>query len=257
MYPRNSEHPKRLMKRALGVLLSLGLALAASRAAAIPLPRDALWLVVRSCVLAQRTVGTPFPCLQVLPATADAPGYAVLRVPDSSTHILVTPITHVPGLESPELLWDSAGVYWRAALASRRLVAEGAGGRVSADAVGLAVNSIETRSQDQLHIHAACFRPNVLAILRANAAPADPGWHPIRRLIGGERYWARAVTKDEFATANLFALLSTVPGAGGDLSRSKVLLVEAGNGFVIAVTRSSQRTVEHLIDDSCSGPATG
>lgn len=242
-----------MLMRRFSILLSLGLGLAASAAAA--LPRDALWLVVRSCVMAQRTIGTPFPCLKVQLPSGDVPGHAVLRAPGSATHVIVTPTVHVPGIEARELLRDSAGAYWRAALDSRRFVIEGAGGRVRLDAVGLALNSAETRSQDQLHIHAECFRPDVMASLRAHPPSPGSGWHPVRGTIDRERYLVRGVTHEELGSANLFGLLATVPGAGGDLSRSKVLLVEASDHLLLAVTRSSQRSIESLLDDGCTATA--
>ena len=244
--------PKMPMRRALYVLLSLGFGLVVVAAAALAMSRDALWLVVRSCVAAQAAFGRPFPCLEVRPERNGSPGYAVLRAPDSSTHIIVMPTTYIPGIESREVLQDGAGVYWRAALESRRFVVEGAGGRVREDAVGLALNSVETRSQDQLHIHAECFRPDVLAIVRLDPPSPGSGWHPLRAPIDHERYLARTVTRDELASGNVFGLLATLPGSGGDLSQSKVLLVEAGPVFILAVTRFSQESIESLVDENCS-----
>jgi CDP-diacylglycerol pyrophosphatase len=152
-----------LMRRA-ALLLSLSLGLLAFGAAALPLPRDALWLVVRSCAVAQTTIGSPFPCLKVDAGQGSDPGYAIVRAPDRSTHIILSPLVHIPGVESPELLRDGAGAYWRAAFAARRFVIESAGGRIRESAVGLASNSMDTRSQDQLHIMPSasgrtCSRP--------------------------------------------------------------------------------------------------
>ncbi|NNM74055.1 CDP-diacylglycerol diphosphatase [Enterovirga aerilata] len=239
------------MRRA-AILLSLGLGLLAFGAAALPLPRDALWLVVRSCIVAQNTIGSPFPCLKVDAGRGAEPGYAIVRAPDRSTHIIVTPLVHIAGVESPKVLRDGAGAYWRAAFAARRYVIESAGGRIGESAVGLALNSMDTRSQDQLHIHAECFRPDVMAALRADRVPPGSGWHPVRAVIDRERYLARAVSRDDLASGNLFEVVATLPGAGGDLSRSKVLLVEAGDHFILAATRSSRRSIENLLDHGCS-----
>lgn len=247
--------PGRIFAACLSVL---GL-MAAGGAAAVPLPRGALWVVVQSCVLAQRTVGHPFPCLDVKPVSGAEPGFAVLRAPDSSTHVIVTPIVHIPGIESPELRLPAAGSYWRAALDARRFVQEGAGRPIPVRAIGLAVNSARTRSQDQLHIHADCFRPEIAARLRAEASGASESWRPVRDTVGGERYFLRSVGTDELTSGNLFGLLARVPGAGGDLSGSKVLVVEgdAPGGFVVAVSRSGRTSIEAVLDRSCDAVGRG
>lgn len=237
--------------RRLSILLALGFGMAASAASALPLPRSALWLVVRSCVLAQEAIGRPFPCLEVELPRGTVPGYAVLRAPGSATHIIVTPTDHITGIEARELIRDGSGAYWRAALASRRYVGDGARGRVAGSAIGLAINSADTRSQDQLHIHAECFRPDVLAALRADPPSRNSDWHAVRGPIDRERYLARSVTPEELASDNLFALLAAMPGAAANLSRSKVLLIEAGDRFILAVTRNSRRSIESLLDDGC------
>ena len=238
--------------RRLSILLALGFGVAASGASALPLPRSALWLVVRSCVLAQETIGRPFPCLEVQLPRGTVPGYAVLRAPGSATHIIVTPTEHLAGIEARELMRDGAGAYWRAALDARRLVSEGARKHFPGSAVGLAINSVDTRSQDQLHIHAECFRPDVLEALRTDPPSRGSDWHAVRSLIDRERYVARSITREELASDNLFALLAGMPGAAANLSRSKVLLVEAGDRFILAVTRNSRRSIERLLDDECS-----
>ena len=62
------------------VLLSLALIVGASSARAA-IHREALWVVLQSCLVAQNTAGIPFPCLAVNLASNSAPGYAVLRAP--------------------------------------------------------------------------------------------------------------------------------------------------------------------------------
>ena len=240
-----------LMRRAF-IPLSLGLALLAFGAAALPLPRDALWLVVRSCIVAQETFGNPFPCLRVDAGQGAGPGYAIVRAPDRSTHIILTPLVHIPGIESPELLRDGGGAYWRAAFEARRYVVESAGGRIRERDVGLALNSMDTRSQDQLHIHAECFRPTVLATLRASAPPPNAGWGRLRATLEGEPYLLRTITRAELEATNLFALLAAMPGAGGDPARSKALLIEVGDLLLLAATRSSRRSIESLLDHGCA-----
>lgn len=219
------------------------------------LPRSALWAVVRSCVLAKASLGTPFPCLEVSPPTPGEPGFAVIRAPSHTTHIIVTPTDHIPGIESPLLLQPAAGAYWRAALAARRLVVEASNGRASLDAVGLALNSERTRSQDQLHIHAECVRPEILQAIRAQSGEIGAAWRVLAHPVDRERLFARTVTAATLASDNLFAILAEIPGIHGDLSHVTVLVVAAGGGeaerFHVIAGSSRSRTIEVYLDESC------
>lgn len=218
------------------------------------LPRSALWVVVRSCVLAKASLGTSFPCLEVSLPQSGEPGFAVIRAPGQTTHVIVTPTDQIPGIESPLLLRPSAGGYWRAALAARRFVVEASNGRASLDVVGLALNSERTRSQDQLHIHAECVRPDVLQAIRAQAGEIGPAWRPLSRPVDRDRLFARAVTAATIAHDNLFALLSELPGSGDDLSHVTALVVASGTDkdrFYMMAGSSRRRTIEGYLDESC------
>src|SRR4051812_33375657 len=76
------------------VLLLLALIVSASGARAA-IHRDALWFVLRSCVVAQNTAGIPFPCLAVNLASSTGPGYAVLRAPFNPRGVLVVPVEKI------------------------------------------------------------------------------------------------------------------------------------------------------------------
>lgn len=218
------------------------------------LPRSALWTVVRSCVLAKASLGTSFPCLEVSPPSAGEPGFAVIRAPGQATHIIVTPTDQITGIESPLLLQPQAGGYWRAALAARRFVVEASIGPASLDSVGLALNSERTRSQDQLHIHAECVRPDVLQAIRAQSGEIGPAWRPLPHTVDRERLFARTVTSATLAHDNLFALLAELPGIRGDLSHVTALVVPSGiepDRFYVMAGASRSRSIEGYLNESC------
>src|SRR3954447_13408159 len=127
------------------VLLLLALIVSASGARAA-IHRDALWFVLRSCVVAQNTAGIPFPCLAVNLASSTGPGYAVLRAPFNPPSVLVVPVEKIEGTESPILQPPEPRAYWQAALQSRRFVVDALGGRIPLTEVALAVNSSVGRS---------------------------------------------------------------------------------------------------------------
>jgi hypothetical protein len=129
-----------------------------------PLSRDALWLTVRSCIFIKQTLGLNGACTQISAA------YAVLRIPGSRTHTLVVPTSPVEGIESPLVRSALGQELWHAALDARKLVLEAVDGRIPIEAVGLAINSANSRTQDQLHIHVDCVQPEVRAALRERAS---------------------------------------------------------------------------------------
>lgn len=242
---------------ALALLAATLLAVTLGPARADLMPRSALWAVVRSCVLAKASLGTSFPCLEVSPPGQDEPGFAVIRAPGQTTHIIVTPTDRIPGIESPLVLKPPAGGYWRAALAARRFVVEASNGRAPLDVVGLALNSQRTRSQDQLHIHAECVRPDVLQAIRSQAGEIGPAWRLLPRPVDRDRLFARTITAATLAHDNLFALLAELPGLDGDISHVTALVVAAGGGtgeperFYVMAGSSRSRTIEGYLNESC------
>lgn len=237
-------------------LLSLALIAAASGASAA-IPRDALWVVLRSCVVAYKTAGIPFPCLAVNPASGTGPGYAVLKAPFSATRVLVMPLEKVEGLESPILQRADASAYWRAALDARRFVTEALEGRVSLSEVALAVNSSVGRSQDQLHIHLDCIQPSVRSAVQRHASAFTARWTPLKFPLEGARYFGMKVGASEVDRFNPFASLASLPGARKDLRATSLAVVSApasdpGGGFYVLAYRGRRSPVEKLLDPSCA-----
>jgi CDP-diacylglycerol pyrophosphatase len=80
------------------------------------------------------------------------------------------------------------------------------------DAVGITINSEVSRSQDQMHLHIDCIRPEVARTLAAYAPHLDEVWRPMTEALHGRKYWARRL--DDLESANPFRLLADgLPGA--------------------------------------------
>src|SRR5580700_11395305 len=122
-----------------GILLSIG-ALCANR--------DALREIVQDeCVVHWQQRHTAAPCERV------AETYAVLADRKGGAHFLLIPTRTVTGIESPEVRAHGALNYFESAWRAREVLNGAAGHSVPRDAVGMAVNQVRSRSQDQLHIH--------------------------------------------------------------------------------------------------------
>ena len=103
--------------------------------------------------------------------------YAVLKDQSGATQVLVIPTTRVTGIESPALLDPAAPNYWADAWQARHDVEQFAHREIPREDIALAVNSGYARSQDQLHIHVDCIRPDVRdAEYAMDHRPKVGGW---------------------------------------------------------------------------------
>lgn len=223
-------------------------------AARAELTRDTLRTVVRSCVLAKRSVGLPFPCREVELGSAGAPGYVVLQPPLSVSHMVVSPTADIAGIERPELRRPDASVYWQAALRARQLTVDALGGRVAVNEVGLAVNSAGGRTQDHLHIHIDCVQPRVLNLLRAHTREIGPGWAPFPVAIYDQRFFARRI--DAADGLNPFGELASLPGHPDPGAVAMALLSaptphRGEDGYVMMAAVGPSSHAEDLLDHSC------
>ena len=176
---------------------------------------DALWHIVHDrCVPDQQAHDLPAPC-----ALVDlAHGYVVLKDRTGATQFLLMPTAKVTGIEDAAILAPGAPNYFAAAWQSRDMVSQRAQQKLPRDDIGLVINSTHGRTQNQLHIHIDCLRPEVVAAVRAHAAAVGTAWAPFPVKLVGHPYLARRVASADLSGANPFTLLADgVPGARADM----------------------------------------
>jgi CDP-diacylglycerol pyrophosphatase len=218
--------------------------------------RDVLWVALQGCVLAKKAAGRSFPCLSVDLGDGTRPGTAVLRAPGQPTHTVVMPTDNVSGIEAPVLQGPRGAAYWRAALDARHFVSDVLQGRLPVAAVGLEVNSVGGRSQDQLHIHLDCMHRGVMAALKAHGGAVGETWAPFPVPLDDEHYMALRVPAGAVETFNPFAALARVPGWQGKLHDASFAAVSAdpdnpGAGMIVLAYRMPEASAEDLMDHSC------
>ena len=243
------------MRGTLVVATLLAFAAMPAAIAANPV-RDVLWVALQGCVLAKKAAGRSFPCLAVDLGDAARPGTAVLRAPGQPTHTVVMPTDSDSGIEASVLQGPRGAAYWRAALAARHYVSDALQGRLPASAVGLEVNSVGGRSQDQLHIHLDCMRRSVVAALKAHGDAVGESWAPFPVPLEEVPYVAMRVPADAMAAFNPFAALARVPGWQGRLHDASFAAVEADpgdprGGMILLAYREPEASAEYLMDHSC------
>ncbi len=210
-------------------------------------PRGALWSVVRTCQLAKTTLGIAAPCIDIR-SSYDGYSVAILRVPLSGAHLLVVPLTRIPGIEAPELRGPAGGAYLSAAWMARRDLHNGADVN-DWDSFGMAINSAKNRSQDQLHIHVDCLTTQARASFK-KLISTDDRW---KLLSNG--LWARVVHTEDLRVPNPFAMMSDVlpPSRDGlaaaNLGVAGVRFLNGTRGFVLLT--SNTMSLERILDVNC------
>ncbi len=249
---------------AIAAAAAIVLALLLSSTAVRAYDPNALWKIVNSqCVPNQQAHGDPNPCAAVDLKGGVQQGYAVLKDLHGPTQYLLIPTQRIVGIESPELLAPDAANYFAAAWNARGLVEKAVGRALPDDVLGLAVNSKLARTQNQLHIHIDCIRPDVRDTLIKLRAGIGETWTPLAAPVGGYGYSAMRMMGPALAGRNPFKLMADgVPGARNDMQLRTLVIVgmrfEAdAPGFVILQDRADVLHADfgagaRLLDHDCA-----
>lgn len=225
--------------------------------------RNALWKIVHDqCVVHQGQGAAPAPCEALDLRDGAGGGFAILKDRVGTAQYLLIPTARVSGIESPDLLAAGATNYWVAAWDERHLLDQRLDRALGRDDVGLAVNSMVGRTQDQLHIHIDCIRPDVKAALGSLGSAIGTQWSPLPAKLRGHSYWAMRVAGGELGASNPFALLADgMPSAKAEMGL-RTLVVTGGRfadgdeGFYVLTDRVDETTGdrasgEELLDHDC------
>ena len=179
-------------------------------------------IVLGKCVPDEVEAGKPAPC-----ATVDLAGrYAVLKDLVGASQYLLIPTDKVEGIEDPVLLQSGTPNYFEDAWQSRTLMDKSLGRPVPRDVVGLAINSVKGRSQNQLHIHIDCVRRGVLDTLVHDSGAIGTTWAPLPDKLAGHAYQAMRIEAVDLSGTSPFALLANgQPAVAGDMADETLVAV--------------------------------
>ena len=217
---------------------------------------NALWRVVHDlCVPDETSNHSPAPCVAVDLQN----GYAVLRDERGATQVLVIPTAKVTGIEDPVVLKPDAPNYWADAWEARHFVEQLSHRPIPRDDIGLAINSLYGRSQNQLHIHIDCLDPYAKRELDAALSRIGPAWVD-RVHLRYRDYRALWIPEASLATTNLFRrAVEGDPGVRRDMRLETLALLPetlptGARGFVLLEDRASignEGHAENLLDHRC------
>ncbi len=248
-----------LRKSALAAGMAVTALLLLTAGAPIDPARDRLRMIVQQqCLPLWLREHRADPCVSVNVGSADGSaidsGYAILHDRKGGAHFLLISTRSITGIESPELEEPEAPNYFDAAWRARELLASFLGHAVPRAAVGMALNSIRARSQDQLHIHIECLGRGIFTALVQNAQRIRPSWGEI--VLDGWTYQALRIDGRELGARNPVQLLAT--GVAADRARIGAFTVLVagmqyadGPGFVVLASDSAPGA-ELLLEASCA-----
>jgi CDP-diacylglycerol pyrophosphatase len=236
--------------------LVIGTLLGAAHGVAASFDENALWKIVHGlCVVDEKHLHSPAPCASVDLSGGEEAGSAILKDINGKTQFLLIPTRRVTGIEDPLIGTAASPNYWRAAWVARALVSKNAAKDLPREDIGMAINGVGSRTQDQLHIHVDCVRADVRAALQTGAAEIGDKWGDFRLL--GRVYRARRINGEE-PDPDPFRLLAedrpSSPLADDSLAVIGVRSSGGAPGFVLLAEKAphGKTHAENLLDHSCA-----
>ena len=214
---------------------------------------NALWQIIsEKCVPNQARSGNPAPCQQV----NTAQGYVTLKDLNGPLQYLLMPIEQITGMERPIILEPTTSILFAAAWLQRSLLAKKRGAPIADSALSLAINAQYGRTQNQLHIHISCLRPDVRQRLDALSPKLNEQWQPAT--LRKHRYLIRTLSTAELAQQSVFIRLATeVPNARSEMGKYGMALAELPDGrlALLALERNwlmlNSGSAEEIQDHQC------
>jgi CDP-diacylglycerol pyrophosphatase len=234
----------------------------AAEAAVTKASRGALWTVVQACLINHALTSAAFPCLDVDVSDGRERGYVIVRSPLSVSNLILAPTRPIIGVEDPSLQAFDAPNYFEDPRNSLRFLQGARQKPLARDDIVLAVNSRQSRTQDQLHVHIGCLYANAKQTVRALApALSESRWIPLGRPFHGLEFWGRLLVQENLVGVNPFRLAAEARLSASE-DRSQLTIAVAGirppdgrDGFVLLASYHNplgQYSVEDFLDDSAS-----
>ncbi|MGP1956326.1 MAG: CDP-diacylglycerol diphosphatase [Arsenophonus sp. NC-PE1-MAG3] len=148
---------------------------------------DKLWQTInQQCIPEFKNGNLHQPCIKVDQKNL----YVIFKDMKGPLHNLLLPLDKISGIESPILQQKNTKNYFILAWQNRALFIKSASKPINEKFLSLAINSKYGRSQDQLHIHLACLKPEVYQIIKENEDTITTSWQPLKDKINNHQYMA-------------------------------------------------------------------
>lgn len=183
-------------------------------------------------------------------------GFIILKdhSPAKPDAYLIIPTARVSGIEDPRIFAPPVDDFWADGWRQAQIYVK----RPAAE-TGLAINSVFGRTQNQLHIHISCLRPDVARILAENGPKigTDPAAPLALRLPPYDNLY-RVIKVRSLTARSPFLLVAAMPHAASDMAQESIAVAGSrtpGVYFVLDTRHhgASRGAAEELLDQSCRG----
>lgn len=210
-----------------------------------------LWQIVSErCIPQQQGSGSPEPCLRVNLKQR----YAVFNDANGPLHTLLIPTDKITGIESVVLLDNETENYFQHGWDTRYFLQQKSTFPIPERYLALAINSRYGRTQNQLHLHLACLKPEVYQSILQQKGNIGYQWRALNAPLSGGRYLAIKVATG----MNPFTVLAHYVKAEGDkMDNYGLVRIVGDNDEAILLTTRLQLTAfslgtaEELLDFDC------
>jgi CDP-diacylglycerol pyrophosphatase len=165
---------------------------------------------------------------------------------------LIIPTMKVTGIEDPQIFLPPVADFWAHGWKQGQIYLKRAPANTA-----LAINSEYGRTQNQLHIHISCLRPDVAQDLAVNARRigGDPA-NPVALALGPHRNSYRVIKITSLVAESPFELAAAMPGAKDDMAAQSIAVAGAqapGTYFVLDTYHHGNNpgAAEELLEQSC------
>jgi CDP-diacylglycerol pyrophosphatase len=172
--------------------------------------------------------------------------------PDS---YMIIPTTKITGIEDKKIFAPPFVDFWAYGWQQAKTYIDR-----PAAYTALAINSTTGRTQNQLHIHISCVKPDVAQVLATNAASigADPAT-AVQLTLGPDRNTYRVIKVRSLSAADSpYRLVAAMPGAKADMAAQSTAVVGSttpGSYYVLDTYAhgANRGSAEELLDQYCRG----
>jgi CDP-diacylglycerol pyrophosphatase len=173
--------------------------------------------------------------------------------PAKPASYMIIPTAKITGIEDKQVFVPPFVDFWAYGWRQAKTYVE----RPAAD-TALAINSTTGRTQNQLHIHISCVRPDVAQILAANEAKIGPDPATALRLtLGPDNHTYRVIKVSGLSAADSpYNLVAAMPGAQADMAAQSIAVVGSttpGWYYVLDtyIHGANRGAAEEILDQFC------
>lgn len=134
-------------------------------------------------------------------------GFVVLRDLNGPVQTLLIPTIKITGIEDQMLLDPSARNYFYDAWSYRYILNQENRRVIDPKYLSFSVNSLYGRTQDQLHIHASCLKPDVYELISRYRTQIGSAWTTLPEKIFGHTYIAQKIKLNDLKSVQPFQQL--------------------------------------------------